>query len=410
MINQEEKNCGVKPIVLIICNYYLPGYKAGGGLRTIVHMVERFANEFDFRIVTFNHDGDGIPFSSVKTNDWNEVEKAQVYYLSKDAVKFSKLRELIVQVNPQLIYVNSVFSVLTILLLTLRKFKLIGETPMILAPEGELSDGALQLKASRKKTFVSFAKSVGLYKNLIWKVTGELEENETKRFKGSGGKIFIAPNMPSRNIFKEYRQDLKPAKNTGAAKMIFLSRYMRKKNFKWLAENLYAVAGDLEIDVFGPLEDEPYWEETQNVINNLPANIKVEYKGFITHEKAIETLFKYHFFVLPTLGENFGHVFIEALAAGCPLITSDRTPWVNLESKQIGWDLPLENPQKWSEIINFCVNLDNANYRELSANARSFACRWLTNPEIEESTLKVLQYGLLKSYQKQSKSQWENNL
>ena len=400
MTKRDAKSCGEKPIVLIICNYYLPGYKAGGGLRTIVNMVERFGSKFDFRIITFNHDGDNVPFSGVKTNDWNEIEKAKVFYLPTDAVKLSKLRELITQVNPQLIYLNSVFSVLSVYLLTLRKLRLIGEIPVILAPEGELSDGALQLKAHKKKAFVKFAKTAGLYKNLIWKVTAEPEEVETIKFKGSGGKIFIAPNMPSRTIFEQYRQDLKPEKNAGAAKMIFLSRYMRKKNFKWLADNLKGVNSSLEIDIFGPLEDEVYWQETQSITNNLPANIKVEYKGFITHEKVLETLFKYHFFVLPTLGENFGHVFIEALAAGCPLIISDRTPWVKLESKQIGWDLPLEDPQKWIEIINFCINLNDANYTKLSANARNFACRWVTNPEIEESTLRVLKYGISKTLTK----------
>jgi glycosyltransferase involved in cell wall biosynthesis len=41
-------------------------------------------------------------------------------------------------------------------------------------------------------------------------------------------------------------------------------------------------------------------------------------------------MFEYDFFVLPTIGENFGYVFLEALAAGCPLITSDRTPWTTL--------------------------------------------------------------------------------
>jgi glycosyltransferase involved in cell wall biosynthesis len=394
MIDQGELKHRVKPKVLIICNYYLPGYKAGGGLRTIVHMVERFGNEFDFRIITFNHDGDKIPFSSVKTNDWNQVEKAQVYYLTEDTTKLLKIRELIHQVNPQVIYLNSVFSVLTIFLLILRKSKLIGKIPVILAPEGELSKGALQLKASKKKAFVKFAKSAGLYKNLIWKVTAEPEESEAKRFKGSDGKIFIAPNMPSQTIFEEYEQDSKPIKKVGEAKMIFLSRYVRKKNFKWLVENLKGIAGNLQIDIYGPLEDELYWEETLSVLKDLPANIKVDYKGFITHELVLETLFKYHFFMLPTLGENFGHVFVEALAAGCPLIISDRTPWVKLENQQIGWDLGLEEPQKWTEIINSCINLDNVNYRQLSSNARAFACRWLTNPEIEESTLKVLQYAL----------------
>lgn len=366
-------------------------------MRTLVHMVERFSDKFDFRVIAFDHDGDDIPYNNVKINDWNFVEGAQVFYLSHNNVKISKLRELISEVSPSLIYLNSVFSKLSIFLLTLRRLNFFTEIPIILAPEGELSDGALQLKQYKKKGFIKFAKTIGLYKNLIWKVTAEPEKIETERFKGSGDEIFIAPNMPSKSIFEDYRQDQKPKKSVGQAKMIFLSRFMRKKNFKWLVDNLRTeVKGSLVIDIYGPLEDVFYWAETEQSIRKLPPNIKIEYKGFINYEHVLRTIYDYHYFILPTLGENFGHVFIEALAAGCPIITSNRTPWVKLQSKQIGWDLPLEDPRRWTETINHCIHLDGASYTRLSSNARCFAQKWLTDPEIEESTLKVLNHGLKK--------------
>jgi glycosyltransferase involved in cell wall biosynthesis len=279
-------------------------------------------------------------------------------------------------------------------LLILNRLNLIQKTPIILAPEGELSDGALQLKAAKKKSFIKIAKITDLYRNLIWKVTAEPEKIETERFKGSGGKIFEAPNMPSRDVFEKYEQISKPKKTAGKARFIFLSRYMRKKNLKWLIENLYGIDGKLEIDIYGPLEDEEYWKETERELEKLPENIKVTYKGFISHEDVPQTIFEYHFFVLPTLGENFGHVFVEALAAGCPLIISDRTPWVDLETKRIGWDIPLENTEKWIQIINRCINMDQLTYTNLSSNARDFACQWLTDPKIEESTLTVLREAL----------------
>lgn len=383
-----------KPKILIVCNYYLPGYKAGGGLRTVVHTVERFKDKFDFRVVTLDHDGDNIPYQSVKTDLWVENNGAQVFYVPKKKIKLSKLRQLISDADPQIIYINSVFSILSIYCLTLRKLKLIADIPVILAPEGELSDGALQLKATKKKGFIKFAKAIGLYKNLIWKVTAEPEKIETERFKGTGGEIFIAPNMPSKSIFEQYRQEQKPIKKVGEAKMIFLSRYARKKNFKWLIDNLKKIVGSLEIDVYGPIEDAAYWEETQKSIAKLPSNIKVNYKGELIHEEVLPKIFDYHFFILPTLGENFGHVFIEALAAGCPLVISDRTPWVNLEAQKIGWDVPLENSGKWISTLNYCINLDDVSYSDLSSSARRFACQWLTDPQIEESTLNVLQHPL----------------
>ncbi|MDQ3750549.1 MAG: glycosyltransferase [Acidobacteriota bacterium] len=372
----------------------MPGYKSGGGMRSIVNMVARFKNQIDFRVITFDHDGDGKPYTTVKINDWNEIEGTQVYYLSKDKIKISKLRKLIEEVKPDSIYLNSVFSVMSIFVLTLRKLKLIRRMGIMLAPEGELSEGALKLKATKKKAFTKIAKSSGLYRDLIWKTTAEAEKKEAESFKGRGGKIFIAPNLPARDFLEGYDQGLKPKKNVGEANMIFLSRFMRKKNFKWLVDNLKDIEGKLKIDIIGPLEDEVYWKETQKSINNLPSNIKVEYKGHIENEMVVQKMSEYHFFVLPTLGENFGHVFIEALAAGCPLLISDRTPWLNLEEKGIGWDIPLEKPKKWREKINYCIDLDEVNYRETSMKSREFARRWVENPIIVENTLTVLKNSL----------------
>jgi glycosyltransferase involved in cell wall biosynthesis len=383
-----------KPIILIFCNYYLPGYKSGGGMRSIVNMVARFKDQIDFRVITFDHDGDGKPYTTVDINDWNEIEGTQVYYLSKDKIKISKLRKLIEKVQPDSIYLNSVFSVMSIFILTLRKLKLIPRLGIILAPEGELSEGALKLKAIKKKAFTKFAKSSGLYRDLIWKATAEPEKSEVESFKGRGGKIFIAPNLPARNFLKDYEQELKPKKNVGEANMVFLSRFMRKKNFKWLVDNLKNIDGKLKMDIIGPLEDEVYWNETKKSIKNLPSNIKVEYKGHIENEMVQQKLFEYHFFILPTLGENFGHVFIEALAAGCPLIISDRTPWVNLEDLGIGWDIPLEKPEVWLEKIIYCINLDEVSYKEASRKSRDFAHRWADNPVIIENTLNVLESSL----------------
>lgn len=383
-----------KPKILVVCNYFLPGYKSGGSLRTIVNMVERLGNRFDFWIITLDHDGDGVQYKNVKINEWNKVEKAKVFYLSKDNVKISKMRELIRQTRPASIYLNSVFATLSVFVLLLRKLSLIPRLSIILAPEGELSDGALQLKPRKKRVFLKTAKTLGLHRNLIWKTTSEFEKYEAERVKGNGGQIFIAPNLPSRMFLEDYRQELKPEKIVGEVKMVFLSRFMRKKNFNWLLELLGGIKGNLIIDIYGNLEDGVYWKEALRLIKKLPENISVEYKGSISHDKVVKTIFEYHFFILPTLGENFGHVFIEALAAGCPLIISNRTPWRDLEKKRIGWDIALEEPDKWQKVINDCIYLADKNYSNLSSQARKFAVNWLDDPQVEEATLRVLESSL----------------
>ncbi|MGC2239019.1 MAG: glycosyltransferase [Pyrinomonadaceae bacterium] len=385
-----------KPKILVFCDFYLPGYKSGGGMRAMVNMVDRLNEKFDFYIVTRDHDGvsDKNQYTTVKINEWNMVGGAQVFYLSKDKVRISKIRELIFNVKADLIYTNSYFATLTIYVLQLRKLGLIPNINIIISPCGELSEGALRLKAGKKKLFIGFSKISQLYKNIIWKASTELEKAEIEKIKGKGGEVFIAPDLPPKSIIEDYKQELKPRKISGEANMVFLSRFMRKKNFKWLLEYLPSINGSLNIDIYGPLEDQEYWEECESLIKKLPSNIKVEAKGSIPYEEVIQTLFNYHFFILPTLGENFGYVFIEALAVGCPLIISDRTPWLSLENDEIGWALPLENPEKWLKTLNYCINLDNVSYSKLSDNARKYASNWLENSEIEEMTLSVLKYGL----------------
>lgn len=385
-----------KPLILIICDYYLPGFESGGAMRTLVNMVDRLSDEFDFRVVTRDHDGPNnlTPYDSVNIDEWNRVGNAEVYYLSHRHIRPGTIKRLISETQPAAVYVNSFFSSLTVLAMLLRRFGKIGRTPIILAPEGELVPGGLKLKPVKKKLYIAFAKSLELLKNVIWKAAAESEQTDVEMVFGKESKIFIAPNMPPKAATGELETFSKPEKHAGAAKFVFLSRFMRKKNLNWLLERLRAMPGELQLDIYGPIEDDDYFVETQEILKGLPQTIQVDIKGPVPHDKVAETLAKYHFFVLPTLGENFGHIFVEALTAGCPLVISDRSPWRDLESKHIGWDIPLEDPHTWLRVVQQCVDMGNDEYRERSEMARNFALAWLASPALEESNRAVLRYAV----------------
>lgn len=387
---------GNRPKVLVICDFYLPGYESGGSMRTLVNMVDRFGDRFDFRIITRDHDGkkNREPYTSVRINDWNDVGTSMVYYLSKDKINPGNLKRLILETDPAVIYVNSFFSPLTIYTLVLRKLGRIPYFPIVLAPEGELSIGSLMLKKHKKILYMRAAKLLNLKHDVVWKVAAEAEKIEVERFAGKVDKLFIAPNMPPKSILENYDPAQKFEKAVGQAKFVFLSRFMRTKNFNWLVEQIRDMKGDISIDIFGPMQEPDYWEECEKLIQKLPSNIKIEAKGKIPNSEVAAALSKYHFFILPTLGENFGHVFIEALASGLPLIISDRTPWRDLEKQGIGWDLPLEKPQMWLDVMDSCLKMTPDEYAALAYKARHFALDWLEAPSIEESNLKVLEFAL----------------
>src|SRR5208283_1031370 len=122
-----------------------------------------------------------------------------------------------------------------------------------------------------------------------------------------------------------------PRKAPGSLRLISLSRVSPKKNLLGALGMLRGVTGEVEFDIYGPAEDPDYWTKCAAAIHALPRNIRVRMHPAVNHFEVARLFSQYHLFYCPTLGENYGHVISEALAAGCPALISDRTPWRGLE-------------------------------------------------------------------------------
>jgi glycosyltransferase involved in cell wall biosynthesis len=380
-----------KPKILILSDFYLPGFKSGA-LRTIANMVERMSDEFDFWILTGNRDSDGdqSSFVDVRLNQWQPVGKATVFYAAPDQLNLKNIRKIVAEAAPDAVYLNSFFSALTVKFLLLRRLGKIGKLPIVLAPEGEFSKGAIALKARKKKSFLALALPFGLYDDLIWKAVSSDEKEDIVREIGERGEILIAANMPPRTILENFKIESKPPKKSGAARFVFLSRISQKKNLKFALELLKNVSGRATFDIYGSIEDEKYWAECEKLIEKLPETVKVNFQGAVSYEQVAETFGKYHFFLFPTLGENFGHVVIESLAAGTLVVLSDQTPWRNLEKENIGWDLTFDDVSIWRNVVQRCVEMSESEFYEMASSARGFAVNWLASSEIETANRQVL--------------------
>lgn len=388
----------MKKKILIFCDFYLPGFKSGGGMWTVVNIVDRFSGRYEFFVVTRNYEskGERKPYTTVRSDDWNQVGNAQVYYFSKKMFTVEKFAGIVREIKPDAVFLNSALSTPVIKFLTARRKGLFEPIPVVLAPCGEMSAGALSLKPVKKKLFLLYAKTVGLYKDVIWKASFESEKDEIIGVIGTDTEVWVAPDLAPKTILPGYDPTWKTRKEKGEARFAFLSRLSRKKNIHYFLERLMEVRdGNVQFDLIGPFEDEGYWKQCQGIISKLPSNVTVNAVGsFPVQADALRKLSESHFFVLPTLNENFGYVFIEALAAGCPLLVSDNTVWKDLEKREVGWQIPLERTDSWIEQINKCVQMDAAQYGEMSANARKYALDWLSNDETENATARVLERAL----------------
>lgn len=386
--------------VLVFCDFYLPGYQSGGGMWTVVNLVDRFRDRFDFFLVTRNYDSkaDKTPYTTVKTDQWNKQGGESVYYFSNRNFTVRKFAEIVNEIKPDFIFLNSSFSVLTFKLLTARKRKMIDKIPVVLAPCGEMSKGAMLSKPLKKIAFLKYSKLVDLYRDVIWKASSDVETSEIQKVLGTDCEIHVAADLTPKSILPDYSQELKPVKEKGSVRFAVVARLVRKKNIHYFLELLREITtGTVHLDIIGPHEDRRYWQQCLAIINQLPPNITVTAAGASNHVDTLHKLFKSHFFALPTLNENFGYVFVEAMAAGCPVLTSDRTIWKDIEKHNAGWQIPLEEPQKWVEQINKCIGMEANEFTRMSISARRYAEKWLAATDSEDANAAVFQRALART-------------
>lgn len=350
--------------VLTFVPNYLPGYKAGGILRTIANTVDWLADDVDFWIVTQDRDlNECNAYPGIKSEQWQLVGGAMVYYRPPRFCTLKHLATLISSTPHDVLYLNSFFDmVFTLKILVARKLGLIPVKPIILAPRGELVEGCLRIKSRRKRIFIHAAKMIGLYEQVSWHASSEYEARDFAGLMNVGPeRIHVALDLPPRADFK-IAADAggRSVPEAQGLRIIFLSRLTREKNLDYALGVLARIRSEVIFDIVGPQEDPVYWDECSDLIRKLPPHVRVNYLGVIRPEQVPDLFRKHDLFFFPTTGENYGHVIAEALAAGTPVLISNTTPWRDLEADGLGWVRALDAPDAFARIIEELASLTPA--------------------------------------------------
>ena len=390
-----------KPVVLVLLSHYLPGYKAGGPIRSIANIVEALGDELDFRVVTSDRDiGGDTPFTQIAPCRWIPVGKAQVFYVPDASWALFTLLRTLIDTPADLLYLNSFFARrFSMFVLFLRKLGILRPKSILLAPRGEFSMGALHIKPWRKRVYISVARHFKLYANILWHASSQYEENDIHTAFCSGESIAVAGPIAPRT--KDAGQRLrimtaldmpgaggiKPEPDThrkpaGVIRLVFLSRISRKKNLDGAISMLPGLSGRVAFDIYGPIEDPGYWKVCQGLIAQLSPNVKVQYRGEAHHDAVHRILSAYDVLFFPTHGENYGHVIREALSAGCPVLVSDQTPWRGLELSGVGWDISLEHGPRFRRVIQECIDMTPEAFAKWSERAYDYGFKLAQDPEI----------------------------
>ena len=360
--------------VLFLNSCYYPGFRSGGPQRTVMNIADAFGDKNDIYILTQNCDMGCTDSYDVETHKWIRVGNANVMYLPPKDYNIKSIKKYSADFDT--VYSCGLFCGCTINAILLHKFN--KSQKLYVAPMGVFSKAAIASKAFKKRAFLFVFKSLGLFKNIVWSFTSEIEREEAKAALGSTIKEYIiAEDLPRKVNFDAQIAKIQNNKNqeNEVLKLVFLSRISPKKNLEYCTQILNKITDkEIVFDVYGTAENEEYWGKCRKLLESLPKNIHYRYCGEVNSEKVIDVFSDYDAFFFPTKGENFGHVIYEALAAGCVPVISDRTPWLDLEENGCGYVLPLENQKEFVKTIRDLAEFKaTGGLEEMKINATEYA-------------------------------------
>jgi glycosyltransferase involved in cell wall biosynthesis len=342
-----------------------------------------------------------------------QTAAARVWYLGSKCPSPRLINCLIDYSDPDVVYLNSLFSArFSILPLLSSRFRH-PKRRIILAPRGELSTGALEIRAVKKRLYLAVFRMLRLHEFVTWHASTEMEAADIIRTMVSEKRSPAGPSSPSRiwrhrKICTDHSEvpsafriaiarnlsQIGPSSWGGSSasdrdSIVFFSRIVPKKNLHTLLDAIARIPGSLTLTVAGPAEDADYWERCQAIIASLPIDKKVDYIGSIPGDEVVTFLAGFDLFVLPTLGENFGHVILEALTAGLPVIVGRDTPWAVIEEVGAGWMCDPRDPHTLAERIAEFRSLSATAKAEMRESARRLADKVAHDPETETANRRL---------------------
>jgi glycosyltransferase involved in cell wall biosynthesis len=378
----------MKKKILVLVDWFVPGYKAGGPIQSCVNFVFAMKEDFSVYVLTTDTDhGETKPYEGIESGRWtNHLHPdINVYYLPKATLTAAGVKAQIDAVQADYVYLNHLFSPLFVVYPLWLKFRGLLKSEIVVCPRGALYESALSVKRYKKTPFLWLFRRMALHRRVLFHATNQREKTAIlQHFPGS--RVLIADNLPN---MRQLPFESIP-KETGVLKLIFIARIVPIKNLLFLLTAMEKITtAQLELTVIGPVEDKGYWSECEQKMAALPGNITVHYLGPKRNDQLMPILGQHHLFALPTTGENFGHAIFEAFLGGRPVLISDQTPWLGLAGRRIGWDLPLDNTDGFSRALEAAAAWDQPAFDEWAHNAWHYADHFIKNPELHAQYLKL---------------------
>ncbi|MDB9511215.1 hormogonium polysaccharide biosynthesis glycosyltransferase HpsP [Kamptonema animale CS-326] len=304
-----------------------------------------------------------------------------------------------------LAHIHALFSPVSTAAATIARYH---HLPYIIRPCGMLDPADLRKKKQLKQIYAALLERPNLAGAAAIHFTSKQEAKISERFGISKNRLsttqdLIIPlgvtNFAENSSIKSEQLPIHNQFNINSGdsqipQILFMSRIEPKKGLNLLIpalEKILAQGIKFNFILAGSNpQDADYEMKIKEQIDNSPLARHTIMTGFVTGEIKTYLLQNADLFVLPSYYENFGIAVAEAMAAGTPVVISERVHiWEDIQQAEAGWVGPLEVDAIASLITIALLDVDERKRRGL--NGREYARKHYSWDAIAQQTIQAYQ-------------------
>jgi len=346
-----------KKRILIFSLAYLPFI--GGAELAIKEITDRLREyefdmltlRFDSRLPLFERIGNvniyRIGFSK-KNPTSEELRQFPLYFVKIFYPPLSALRALFLHKKRKY---DAVWAMMAYAGFCAVFFRLFARVPYILTlQEGDTIK--YMTRRLRIRLFTPFLKMVFKTPSIIQTISVYL--SDYGRSMGYCGEIKVIPNGADVEKFKNKNEKIKKKDKKSKIILITVSRLVTKNAVDDIIKALQFLPDNFVLKIIGTGPEE---KNLRRIVKNLHLETSVLFLGDISHDILPDYLHTADIFIRPSRSEGMGSAFIEAMAAGLPVIGTPVGGIIDfLKDGETGLFCEVNNPESVAEQVKRLMN------------------------------------------------------
>mgnify|MGYP003707168081 CR=1 FL=1 len=358
-----------KKRVLIIYRSFFPSLSHLGPATAIRNLIDNLSGDYSIHLLTLNYDfATGRPLFEGPVHR-ETVGSTVLEYIPKGwagwSLLFRRLKE-----NFDVIDIHCGFDpLLAVPTLVLCRLGLCRGSRVFHTPHGIFMDVIMSTGALKKWLFCRMTDLLGLYREVVHLAGSSAEARDIRC------RHIRTQDVRTVSQFVELvpvdRVERKKLPNQ--LRIALIGRVTLQKNVQFALDVVRRLSVESSLDIFGEVGDDPYARKCIEMARTRSGKCEVTFKGNVSKQELFRQLSEYDILLHPTLGENFGHAIVEALALGIPVLISDKSPWTDVSESNAGWSLPLSESEAFVEKLRLVHAMGAEDWSAMSRGALCYS-------------------------------------